>query len=274
MKTIIAPVDFSPSSEKAAFFACNLAAFYGAELKLFHTYEMPVAVGEFAVPLFDIAEMQKAADHELELMKERILSKLGYKVAISCKAELIEFQTGLAELCDAVKPDLVVMGLSGNSPLTSLIVGSNTINTIQHLTYPVLVIPPQADFIPVRKIGFACNYENLVETTPVSLLKKIVLDFKADLFVLNVAYHNEDLTEVAIEERNLINQLLGEVNAEFHNIQSADVTEGINWFAEKCNLDMIVAIPKKHTLFEKMFGRSQTKDLLYHTRIPILCIHQ
>ena len=76
MKTIIVPVDFSAASANAAEFAGNFAAFYGAEIWLYHAYELPVAIGEFAYPVFSVTEMQKAADHELEVFKENISSKL------------------------------------------------------------------------------------------------------------------------------------------------------------------------------------------------------
>ena len=274
MKIIIAPVDFSTTSENAAFFACQLASFYGAELLLYHAYDLPVAIGEFAFPIFDTAEMQKAADHELHLMKERICEKLHYKLAIRSKADLNEFKDGLANLCDSLQPDLVVLGLSGKNPLTKLVVGSNTIKVVHDLKYPVLVVPPQCQFVPIRKIGFACDYDHLVETTPVALLKKIVQDFKAELSVMNVDYQEAHFNDTAINERNVMNNLLDNVKAEFHNINSASVTEGVNWFVDKCQLDMVMIIPKKHTVFQSLFRRSHTKDLMYHTHIPLLCVHQ
>ena len=51
------------------------------------------------------------------------------------------------------------------------------------------------------------------------------------------------------------------------------LTEGLA-FAEKAGLDWIVLIPKKHTVLQKLFSRSHSSDLLYHTSVPILCIHQ
>ena len=67
MKTIIVSVDFSTTSSNAAEFAANLAAFYGADIWLYHAFQIPIALSEFAYPVVDIAEMQKAADHELEV---------------------------------------------------------------------------------------------------------------------------------------------------------------------------------------------------------------
>lgn len=274
MKTIIVPVDFSENSANATEFAANLAAFYGADLLLYHAYQLPVVMHEFAYPAFDIEETQRAAVHELEVMKENALSKIKVKVTIDVKAEMATLQEGLAEFCNDVKPDLIVMALSGKNALTRLIVGSNTIKTIQELKYPVLVIPSKAEFIPIRKIGFACDYQNVKQTTPVDLLKKIVNDFRADLHVLNVNNTNQNPRIDIMNESLIINDLLKDMKVQYNTIQAGDVTDGINWFAEKEKLDWITVIPKKHPLLQKMFSQSHTKHLLYHTHIPILCIHE
>jgi hypothetical protein len=68
--------------------------------------------------------------------------------------------------------------------------------------------------------------------------------------------------------------LFRDVKAEFHSIEATEITEGINWFVDKSKLDWLVVIPKKHRLIEKIFKRSQTKELVYHTHVPILCIHE
>ncbi len=274
MKTIIVPVDFSENSANATEFAANLAAFYGSELLLYHAYQLPVVMHEFAYPAFDIEETQRAAAHELEVMKENTLSKIKVKITINVKAEMATLQEGLAELCDSVEPDLIVMALSGKNALTRLIVGSNTIKTIQELKYPVLVIPSKAVFIPVRKIGFACDYQKIKQTTPVELLKKVVNDFRADLHVLNVNNINQSPGLEMMNESLTINELLKDIKVQYNTIQAGDVTEGINWFAAKEKLDWIAVIPKRHPLLQKMFAQSHTKHLLYHTHIPVLCIHE
>ncbi|MBC7687104.1 MAG: universal stress protein, partial [Aquabacterium sp.] len=174
MKIIIVPVDFSIASTNAAEFAGNLAAFYGAEMWLYHAYQIPIALSEFAYPVADIDEMKKASEHELDIVKANTQSKLRRAITINTRAEMNVLQIGLASFCNEMKPDMIVMGLSGKNALTRFIVGSNTIKTIYDLTWPILVVPPKAEFIPVRKIGFACDYREVEKTTPVALLKKIV----------------------------------------------------------------------------------------------------
>lgn len=274
MKKLVVPVDFSATSFNAAAFAGNLAIFYGADVHLYHAYEMPVGIGEVAWPLFTAKELQSAADHELEMLKEKVQENLRSKVTFHTKTEMVPFTAGLAGFCDSLQPDMVVMGLSGKGALEKLIVGSNTIRVIHDLQYPVLVIPPKADFSPVLKIGFACDYKQIEDTTPVTLLKKVIKDFNADLYVLNVDHNDEHVDDEVLDGSIIAKGLFEDIKPVYDSIESESVTEGLNKYADEKGLDWIVVIPKKHTLLQKIFSRSHSKDLLYHTHLPVLCVHQ
>ncbi len=274
MKKIIVAVDFSTTAANAAEFAGNLAIFYGGEILLYNAFQMPVPVGEISYPLYDVPEMQQASEHELEMLKSDLEGKLRSKISINIKAEMKLLSDGLADLCDNIKPDLVVIGLSGKNALTKLIVGSNTIYLTHHLKYPLLVVPPKASFTPVRKIGFACDYKEIKESVPVELLKKIIVDFNAELHVINVDYQDKNFTPEVVHENFAIRDLFEDIHPKFESIESENVTEGLNRFAENNGIDWIVVIPKKHTILQKIFNRSHSTDLLFHTHLPVLCLHQ
>lgn len=272
MNKIIVPVDFSATAENAAFFAAELAAFYHADLYLYNAYGTYTPVSEYAW-IVTTNEMQEAAAFEMEKFKENLESKLSVPPRIVTKVENVFLQAGLPVYCDEQQPDLVVMGLSGKNAFTRLVVGSNTIYAIQHLTCPVLVVPPKARFAPVRKLGFACDYDAVIATTPVGPIKKLVKDFNAELHILNVET-GVLVTNEKMEESEHLNELFKDCIPNYHTILSEDITAGINYFAEKTKADWLVLIPKKHNLMDKMFKRSQTNNLLHHTTMPVLCIHE
>jgi hypothetical protein len=92
--------------------------------------------------------------------------------------------------------------------------------------------------------------------------------------LMNVDHHNRVTEAVKGQENFLINDLLRDIKAEFHSIEADEITDGINWFIDRSKLDWLVVIPKKHKLLEKIFRRSHTTELVYHTHIPVLCIHE
>lgn len=274
MKRIIVPVDFSETAENAAVYAVHVAQFYRADVWLFYNYSLVATMAEYGYASVSEAEMESAAIFELEEFKKKIQAQLTVPVNISIKAGCGDLIDSLNSFCAEIEPDMVVFGLSGKNALARLVVGSNTIKAIHHLKYPVLVVPPKAAFTPVRKIGFACDYKKVFQTTPVSFLKKLVKDFNADLYVLNVEYKQDGQSAQIAAESMYISELLKELKPFYSAIYSSDITLGINWFAEKEKIDWMLMIPRQHNLMDKIFGRSQTKALLYHTNVPVLCMHE
>ncbi|NOU38758.1 MAG: universal stress protein [Ferruginibacter sp.] len=272
MKRILVPVDFSTTAENAAIFAVQLAEFYKADLWLYHSYQLIAPYTEIGFSAITPADLLNATEFELDEFKIRIENKIRTSVNIFTRIENIDLQNGLANFCNELKPDLIVMGLSGKSALTKLVVGSNTISAIEHLKVPILVVPTKATFAPIRKIGFACDYKKIIETTPLALLKKIVKDFNANLFVINVS-NDKVLDNEKISESSILDILIKDLNPNYRTVYAEEISEGINWFAKQEELDWLVVIPKKHNLMDKLFKRSQTKELLYHTNVLILCMH-
>ena len=273
MKKIIVPIDFSDTALNAALYAGNMAEFYGADLWLYHAYEMLVPAPEYGYTYVSEKELQQSALQELELFKNKIQSELRRTINIFTTASNSKLTDGLDELCRNIDPDLVVMGLSGKNALTRLIVGSNTIKVIHRLPYPVLVIPYGALFTPVRKIGFACDFEKILEYSPVETLKAVVHDLNAELLVVNIKDINAPAAEEEAKESMYAGELLHSMRPSYQTVVSAGVRNGINWFAEKEKIDWMVMVPRKHNLTEKIFSKSQTKDLLHHTNLPVLCMH-
>jgi nucleotide-binding universal stress UspA family protein len=99
-------------------------------------------------------------------------------------------------------------------------------------------------------------------------------DFDADLYILNVDHNDEHVDDDVMDGSIVARRLFKEINPVYDSIESESVTEGLNKYADEKGLDWIVVIPKKHTLLQKMFSRSHSKDLLYHTHLPVLCLHQ
>jgi nucleotide-binding universal stress UspA family protein len=49
--------------------------------------------------------------------------------------------------------------------------------------------------------------------------------------------------------------------------------EGLNEYAEKFNIELLIVIPQKHNIIEKIFSGSHTRELLFHGEVPVLVMH-
>ena len=53
-----------------------------------------------------------------------------------------------------------------------------------------------------------------------------------------------------------------------------DVDEAINLFAEDKDIDLLILIRRDETFIQKMFTASHTKSITYHSKVPILVMHE
>jgi nucleotide-binding universal stress UspA family protein len=178
-------------------------------------------------------------------------------------------------ICNKICPFAVVMGTKGTSGIEKVLFGSNTLTAIRHLTWPVICVPPGKTFgTGIKKIGFACDFRDVVKATPAQSIKEFAKEFNAELHVLNVDYHNHHFKPEAREESLLLHTMLEDAHPQYHFIEHKDIEDGINEFAEKNNLDLVISIPKKHKLLEGLFKASSTKQLVFHSHIPVMCVHE
>ena len=84
------------------------------------------------------------------------------------------------------------MGTKGHSAVERALFGSNTLTVIKHLSWPIICVPIGKEYGPgIKKIGLACDFREVKETTPVGVIKTFVKEFKAELHVLNVDHDNK-----------------------------------------------------------------------------------
>lgn len=274
MKTLIVPTDFSPVSINALHYAINLAKDIKARILLFHTYQIPVTFSEVPVITVSIDQLQKESEDRLTQLKRDIEHIVSGEVEIEAENRMGDVVEELAQLCNEVDPFAVVMATKGAGALERLIIGSNTLFAIKRLLVPVIIVPPGAVYKPIRKIGFACEFENVKETTPIEEIETIMQTFNASLHVLNVDYKERHFTGETTIEATALHELLEHLNPAYHYIDSPDVEEGINSFADANMIDALLTIPKKHSFLETIFKKSKSKELVLHSHLPIIAIHE
>lgn len=275
MKPIIAATDFSPVSLNSVNYAADMAQSIGASLLLFNVYNVPISFTDMPLVLMSAEEMKKASESQLENLKNKLLHISSGKLSISTEARMGNTADELEDLCKKVNPFAVVMGTKGSSGIERIFFGSTALTAIRHLTCPVICVPPGKEFgTGIRKIGFACDFRQVVETTPVQLIKEFVKTFKAELHIINVDYNDKHFRPETPEQSFLLHNMLEELLPPYHFINNPDIEEGISAFAEINNLDLLIAIPKKHKLLDILFKPSSTKKLVIHSHIPVMCIHE
>ena len=275
MKTIIIPTDFSPAARNAVNYGVDMALAINASVLLLHVYNIPVAIGDVPIVLLSVDELKKTAEDHMAQLKKDVEHVTSGKVKVYTETRLGNVIDELEDVCRKTQPFAVVMGTTGASSVERPLFGSNTLTAIRHLTYPVICVPTGKEFGQgLKKIGLACDFREVVETTPVKEIKDFVKEFHSQLLVLNVDYDNRQFRADTPEQSALLQAALEEVHPEYHFIRHKDIEDGINEFSETHNLDLVIAIPKKHKLLDGLFKKSSTRQLVLESHVPIMCVHE
>lgn len=274
MKTIIVPTDFSAVALNALHYALALAKDLSAKIILYHSYQIPVTFSEVPVVTISLEELQKESDAKLQELKKDAEHITSHEVPIEAQNVLGDVVEELATLCNNYRPFLVVMGTKGAGALERMIIGSSTLAAIKRLDVPVLIVPPGAAYKPIKKIGFACDFNHVKDTIPVAEIDAIVNTFHASLHILNVDYKEKHFTGDMSVESTALHEMMEHLNPKYNYINSKDVEEGINAFSDANSIDLLLTVPKKHNFWENIFRKSQSSELVLHSHLPIVAVHK
>ena len=270
---ILVPTDFSKNANHAIDYAAVVAKATGAELLLLYVYSPPVTRNNLAYPLIT-EEMGRAKKEANEQLLNKC-NEISEAYRISCHSlvmtgNLVDEIIGKAV---DVKIDMIIMGTQGASGIDQVLFGSNTAAVIERASCPVLAVPAQTKpFIP-RKIVFATDYQDNDMQT-MKAVTNLTTSFKAELLIVHVS------KEPLKSERDLIEQFSKAVAKEtgfkepfYYVMPHDDIQKGIDLFVDSVGADLIALSMRKRNIFEKLFDKSLTKKMAYHTRLPLLVFH-
>jgi len=278
MKTILVPTDFSATATNAAHYAVHLAKQLNcSKIIFYHAYQVPIMTDAVMTPveLLGIDEIKEASEKGLERFRRTLQEYAGADSGIELETinEFAFLTDSIDEVCKVNSVDLVIIGITGGDKMEEVLIGSNTISVARHTTVPVIIVPSEVEFTPVKEIVLVCDFKKVIETTPVEPVRKLITETNAKLFVLNIDHEHKQTTDDTPFESLMLDTLLQGLNPEYHFIDNADFVEGINQFVTNKKVDLIITIPKKHGWFEGLFKRSHTKMLAFHTHVPLVVMH-
>ncbi len=271
MKTILIATDFSATAENAANYASEMALTINANVLLLHVCHIPVSYNEIPVVVTP-ADLVHGAEINLDNLKQRLINHTNRKLKIETEVRMGGFFGELETVCQRVKPYSVIMGSQGMAAAERLFFGSHTLYALKHLVWPLITVPPQAKFSSVKKIGLACDLNKVVDTTPVGEMKTLVNDFHAELHVLNTG-KKEVYNPELVFESGLLQKMQADLKPQYHFITSENTDDGIMDFAEKNHIDLLIVLPKRHGLLQKLLHRSHSKQLVLHSHVPVMALH-
>lgn len=273
MKAILVPVDFSATSVHAARYAQQVARQIGAKLILVHAYMPP--------PSFPMVEGMLYSEESLRMLMKEKLNQLA--IDLDKEDPVIKIESMLMDgnlkdvtkaLTDAMQIFLIVMGITGAGRIKETFIGSNTLDVAKTNTLPVLIVPEHANFTSITDIGLTTDFRDVVETIPDKKIIELVKMFGARLHVLNIDYQQQHWDDDVPFQSGLVETMFEHLHPVYHFIEGENVAEGLSSYALAHSIELLIAVPKKHNLLHQLFAGSHTKEIVFHSKVPVLVLHE
>jgi nucleotide-binding universal stress UspA family protein len=278
MKKIIVPTDFSKSAQIAVEVAADIARKANAEMILLHVVEEAtgssfnvegqVSTNEenwenkiFTVKLIEKAKKQLAKaseDSRLEGVRVRPELRVGSPFH------------GMRTIIASQKVDLVVMGTAGHTNLEEMIIGSNTEKVVRHSNCPVLTVHKKPSNTDFKNIVYATSmskdeevFSRIVRTT------QKLYDSTVHLVRVNTPGNFQRDTSVKKYMQDFAKKLQLK-NYTLNVFNDLSEEEGIIYFADSINADLIAMATHGRTGFAHVLAGSIAEDVVSHARRPVL----
>lgn len=275
MKTILVPTDFSKNTENALLYAVDIAKREKASLLLLHACQTNYTSTD--IPYFEIGDeiskTKKDADKHLHALAKKHIEDKNVPFEIMNVDEYpVE---AVLRVVTEKEVDLIVMGTKGASGVLGAIFGSNTAKVIEKVKCPVLAIPEAAGFHPIKKITYATSYIK----SDFECLRKVIEiaePFKAHLNIVHIS----DRRNSHEQENSKMEEFISEVkikapywNLTFEVIFDEETEQALQNYIDKHEAGLLVMSTHHRDFFDKIFGKSYTQQMAYHTKVPLLVFH-
>jgi len=145
--------------------------------------------------------------------------------------------------------------------MSNSIFGSIAISVIRKTDSPVLLIPENSIYTPITKIG---RY---------ALLCEIAQKNNSLISIFNVQREGDEMKLGETFGKMKASLNFSELQTVFSTIIDTNVVRGIGRFIKENTENVLVMIAHRHNFLERMFGKVHTKEMSYHTKIPLLVLH-
>lgn len=262
---LIVPTDFSPAAENATAYAAQLAKKLGASVLLLHVYQLPIPVSDYPVPLVTVDDMKKAADRSLQNALNK--AKAAFTdVQFEMESRLGDVVTEIEAASKEHDPFALVTGTKKLSGFDRFLFGDTTASLARNCSHPLIAVTEGTAVGVPTNIVLATDMQDIKEI-PTEKISAIVAQLQAALHIVHV--------EIKMEENispDVLMKTFTGVNASYHCITEKDVEEGLKQYVQGAAIDLVLILPHKHTLYERLFFRGHTESILHSMPVPVMSL--
>jgi len=277
MKKILVPTDFSKPAQIAADVAAEIALKANAEVILLHIVE------EASGNSFNIeGEMDTSDNWEEKIFNMKLIErgKKGLlKISETLKAKGLKVREelrlgtpfhGMRTIITDQKVDLVVMGTAGQSNFSDMIIGTNTEKVVRHSTCPVLTVQKKPSTMDFKNIVYATSLSEDEELFS-KIVRRTQQMYDATIHLVRIN------TPANFQRDHVVKKYMADFakklqlkNYTLNVFNDLSEEEGIIYFADSINADLIAMATHGRTGFAHVLAGSIAEEVVSHSKRPVL----
>lgn len=274
MKKILIPTDFSDLAQFALDLALEIAKKEESEIILLNVVEYPTTptfnvMGMNSVNNIDniyIIEILDRIKDQLEKTTKEIKAS---GIKISTEVKLGNAFRSIADEISTKEVDLVIMGTRGSGGVEGALIGSNTEKVVRMSACPVLSLKNKVNLQSLREIVFPSDL-SLDQGKLVEKVKAFQRMLNARLHVvkINTPVHFETDREIRKNLKEFAEKFKLE-NFTLNVYNHTQEEEGIVYFADDINADIIALGTHGRTGLLHLLSGSIAEDVVNHAKRPV-----
>jgi nucleotide-binding universal stress UspA family protein len=267
MQTIVAGTDFTKSSLNACAYAAMLAEKYKCRLVLFNLLDISWIHANSGLFLLETYKERRKNEHKAKKQMEDLHAAFP-KIEITTFVNEGSFKKEIKKFTENHHVKLIVMGLAEKNRFYKSLYGSHGVDIAGKLEAPVIIVPEQFKKHTLKHVVLAVDNSEKLHLSSLKEFEFLIKTTKPLVHVLHCRTKDELFEPVkkAIKLNN--------VNYKIEELVAKKLEKGIEKFSKENQVDLITIISKKHSFFYDLFAESNTRQIAFSAKTPVMAIHE
>ncbi|MDR3714222.1 MAG: universal stress protein [Puia sp.] len=270
MKTLLIATDFSTAARNATEYGLGLAGAFGAEIVLVSAYEqMPIPViGSTALTSPD--DMREIVRGQLEEEATKLITPATIRhEVLSRKGSTVAAILSAARDTNA---DLVIVGMGGSGKTYRKVFGSTATALAGKTPVALLVVPEGAAYAPPFSIAIASDVLREQDHQVPAIVLKLAERFQSKLYIIRIFSKQAGEVIEILHHSATSDSIVGSFSPLCEIPATNRVADALAQFISANPVSMLVMTPHLRSAPEQWFLRSNTRELIFKTGIPLLIL--
>jgi nucleotide-binding universal stress UspA family protein len=222
----------------------------------------------------DIEALARSVKNSVVEIIRDVKEQISAEIKVEYKSETGSASLIIEEMTSNGEVDMVL--LEGEPDKPFWLQTNSNLELIENASCPVLVVAPNTEYQPLKKIIYATDYREEDIKTLKELIE-LTRPFVTDILALHIS-ESMDFEEKV--KKVGFNEML-KAKTNFNNISlkvlidknERDVVEVMNEEIDKEKANLVVILKENRSFFERLFKSSFTADVIKNVDLPVLVFH-